>query len=169
MKSLILAILLGLASWFAQAQSAEWAALSTDDREVMKVIVDIFEGMREGDSARVKGHFYEHTTANTTYIDDAGQPQLRTLDITKWFEAIGAPHEQILDERLWNYQIQRDGNLATVWVEYAFYLGEEFHHCGADAFQLAHDGQHWRIFHLADTRRTDPCEIPSHIANGAKY
>jgi hypothetical protein len=42
-------------------------------------------------------------------------------------------------------------------VEYSFWLGTTFSHCGIDAFQLARLGSEWKIIAIADTRRTDGC------------
>ena len=53
-----------------------------------------------------------------------------------------------------------DGNLAQVWTKYAFFLGEDFDHCGVDAFQLFNDGDGWKIFQLVDTRHREGCELP---------
>ena len=151
------------------AQSPQWEALSVEDQEIMQVVIDIFEGMRLGDSAMVKANFYPQASANTAFINKAGTPEFKIDNINNWFDAIGKPHEQVWDERIWDYEVRRDLNLATVWVRYAFYLDDEFHHCGVDALQLAHDGSRWRIFHLADTRQVEGCEIPDHIQAGAKF
>ncbi len=151
------------------AQSPEWDSLNESEQEVMRVVIDVFDGMREADSAKVKSHFYPQPSANTAFINKEGEPQFKIDDISNWFNAIGKPHDQVWDERIWDYQVQIDLNLAAVWVRYGFYLDKEFHHCGVDAIQLAHDGSQWRIFHLADTRQEQACEIPERTAQGATY
>jgi hypothetical protein len=50
-----------------------------------------------------------------------------------------------------------DGGLASVWTEYAFYVGERLNHCGVDAFHLVRTAEGWRIIDLADTRRREGC------------
>jgi hypothetical protein len=74
-----------------------------------------------------------------------------------------------VDERIWNVEIRRDGPLASAWVPYAFYVGEEMSHCGTNAVQLARlttgggsdDGNammratRWQIVQITDTRRSD--------------
>ena len=59
------------------------------------------------------------------------------------------------DERIGDVEVHIDGGLATAWVPYAFYLGEEFSHCGANAVHLARTSEGWKIIHLTDTRRQD--------------
>lgn len=159
-------VLLSLTVW---AQSDQWSSLSGQDREIVQVVIDIFEGMRRGDSAMVKSNFYAHASANTAFIEEDGSPKFRVDDIKNWFSTIGKPRAQIWDERIWDYEVRRDLNLATVWVRYAFYLDHTFHHCGVDALQLAFDGERWKVFHIADTRQIEGCNIPDHIAAGATY
>ena len=151
------------------AQSPEWDQLSAQHKEIVQVVIDVFDGMRAGDSAMVKAHFYPQPSANTAFYNKEGEPQFRVDDINNWFNAIAKPHDQVWDERLWDYKVRVDLNLATVWVRYAFYLDDEFHHCGVDALQLAYDGARWKIFHIADTRQVEGCDIPDRIAAGAKF
>jgi len=166
MVIVVLAIVLGCP--VSMAQSSQWETLDPQEKKIIQVVVDVFDGMRAADSAAVKKHFYPRASANTA-ITTEGKKELKVGDINQWFEAIARPHDQVWDERIWDYQVQIDGNLAAVWVKYAFYLDQEFHHCGVDAIQLAHDGQAWRIFHIADTRQTENCNIPARIANGDTY
>jgi hypothetical protein len=42
-------------------------------------------------------------------------------------------------------------------MDYSFYLGDKFSHCGVDAFLLARDGTEWKVVSLADTRRRQGC------------
>ena len=151
------------------AQSGQWNNLDPKEKEIVQVIINIFDGMRQGDSAMVKKHFYPEVSSNTAFISKDGERVLKGDDINNWFNAIAKPHNEVWDERIWDYQVDIDGNLAAVWVKYAFYLDKEFHHCGVDAIQLAHDGKNRRVFHIADTRQVAGCEVPDHIANGATY
>ena len=151
------------------AQSSEFEALADPEREIVSVIISIFDGMRAGDSALVKRHFYSQVSANTAFTSKNGTKELKTDDINNWFNAIASPHDQVWDERIWDYRVEIDGNLAAVWVKYAFYLDDDFHHCGVDAIQLANDGNSWRVFHIADTRQIAGCNVPQHIQNGATY
>jgi hypothetical protein len=70
---------------------------------------------------------------------------------------VGTPHDEVWDERVLSEKVEIDGPLASVWTEYAFYAGDEFSHCGIDAFQVAQTPEGWRIIALTDTRRRDGC------------
>ena len=81
-------------------------------------------------------------------------------NLASFLKAIGTPHDQIWDEKIWNTKIEIDGGIAQVWTDYAFYVGTEFSHCGVDAFHLIKDEEKgWKIVHLMDTRRKEGCEI----------
>jgi hypothetical protein len=42
-------------------------------------------------------------------------------------------------------------------VDYSFFAGPRFSHCGIDAFQLFRGPGGWKIFQLTDTRRRTGC------------
>ena len=72
-------------------------------------------------------------------------------------KAVGSPHQAMWDERTANAKIHVDGDLAMVWVDYTFYLGERKSHCGVDAFQLVKGADGWKVVTLVDTRRRENC------------
>lgn len=56
-------------------------------------------------------------------------------------------------EKLIDYKVEIDGDLAHVWTPYEFYVNEKLSHIGANAFTLIIDNGKWQIIHLIDTRR----------------
>jgi hypothetical protein len=86
-----------------------------------------------------------------------GKSVVRIDTVDAFVRAVGTPHQELWDERLRGTRVELDGPLASVWTEYSFYAGGKFSHCGVDAFQIARDGQAWRIVALMDTRRKDGC------------
>ena len=56
-------------------------------------------------------------------------------------------------EKLLDYKVEIDGNLAHVWTPYEFYVNDKLSHIGANAFTLYNDNGKWQIIHLIDTRR----------------
>ncbi len=139
-------------------------AQSATEAEVEAVIVDIFDGMRDGDSARVAAHFVRDATMSSVFRNQDGKVERRGGSLQGWLNAIGTPREEVLDERIWDVKVNLDGELATAWCDYALYIGESYSHCGVDAFQLYHDGTRWKVFHVADTRRKE-CDIPDEVKN----
>lgn len=130
-------------------------------KEIHQVLEVLFDGMREGDSAKVASVFDANAQMYSSYADKDGYPVIKKGGLQSFLMAIGTPHKAIWDERLANTQINIDGGIAQVWTDYSFYLGNEFSHCGVDAFQLIYKPSvGWRIIHLMDTRRSSRKESP---------
>jgi len=72
-------------------------------------------------------------------------------------EAVAQPKDIVWDEKIYAIEIRIDDNMAQVWTEYEFFLGERFSHCGVNAFQLIKQENGWKIFNLTDTRRREGC------------
>lgn len=142
--------------------SVSWSGHAQDNEEVqiMKVIDQVFEAMRTNDSTLLKQSFVAAPNTFTAYVNKEGKSILAKGNFNRFIRAVGQPKEQVWNEPIWNEQVHIDGNLAAVWVDYAFYLGDQFSHCGVDAFHLIKEEGQWKIFHLVDTRRKENCEIP---------
>jgi hypothetical protein len=136
---------------------------SSDEAEVLAVVEALFGGMRAADSSAVRSTLHPETRL-VAVAEGEGGPVLRAESMDGFVAAVGTPHEETWDERIWDPEVRIDGRLATVWVPYAFYLGETFSHCGIDAFQLYESADGWRIFQIADTRRREGCEIPEAVS-----
>ena len=131
----------------------------TDKEDVVKVIHLLFEGMRKGDSAMVSAVF-DKGARMATIDSRRGEPQFREGSLPRFLNAVGTPHDNVWDERIGDPVVQVDGHLATVWVNYAFYVDDQFSHCGVNAFQLFKGPEGWKIVNLTDTRREDGCKEP---------
>ncbi|GIV61254.1 MAG: hypothetical protein KatS3mg044_0120 [Rhodothermaceae bacterium] len=128
---------------------------------VRKVIDQLFDGMRAGDSTLVRAVFDPSARLMTTFIAPDGTPALRQSPVDRFVEAVGTPHDEVWDERIWDVEIRVDDLLATAWMSYAFFAGSRFSHCGVNAFVLARRPEGWKIIHLADTRRRgEACTLP---------
>ncbi|MEJ1237505.1 nuclear transport factor 2 family protein [Chryseolinea sp. T2] len=139
-------------------------AQSSEEQQVRSVVAQLFKGMELGDSAMARKSFMPQVTVATVKTTKEGQLVLtRDAGVAGFLKAIGTPHPDKWYEEIWNVKVSIDGLLAQVWCDYAFYLGNKFSHCGVDAFQLFKDGGTWKIFHLADTRRSTECNIPADI------
>jgi len=130
------------------------AAQSPDHEAAYAVVTKLFDGMRTRDTASMRMAFAPGASLQSV----AASGQVRTDAIDAWIGSVAsAPAGVVLDERLGTPVVQVNGNLATVWVEYWFYAGERFSHCGFDAFVLAKTAGTWRILSVADTRQREGC------------
>ncbi|HET9332485.1 MAG TPA: nuclear transport factor 2 family protein [Gemmatimonadota bacterium] len=148
-----------LAAAFA-AVPAKALCQADEEAAVMAVVEAMFDAMRAGDSTAFRAVLHPSATGASAFVRE-GEPTLaREASLEGFVQAVGTPHDQVWDERIWDAEVRIDGLLATVWTPYAFYLGEELSHCGVDAFQLFKGQDGWKVFHIADTRRREGCEVP---------
>ena len=138
----------------ASAAPAAGQDPSGDRAAVLAVVKRLFDGMRAGDSGAVRATFHPQALLATT-VAKKGAATVRIDTVDAFVRAVGTPRTEVWDERIRKPRVELDGPLASVWVEYSFYLGNKFLHCGIDAFQIARDGDAWRIVALMDTRRRD--------------
>lgn len=148
---LLLAVAAGAAPLAAQTPQPSQAS---QEQEVRAVIDRLFNGMRAADSAAVRATFHPEARLQTTAVRD-GQPVLRTDSLAKFLRAVGTPRTELWDERISNVEIRADGELASAWMDYAFYVDDRFSHCGVNAVQLARTPAGWQIIQIADTRRRE--------------
>jgi len=125
---------------------------------VRAVIDSLFLGMKNGDSSMVSNVFHSELSMKTSFITKNGGIKLVTDSPGDFLKAVGTPHEEVWDERISNVVIQVDDNLAQVWMDYNFYVNDNFSHCGVNAMQLVNTDNGWKILNLIDTRRKKNCE-----------
>jgi len=61
-------------------------------------------------------------------------------------------------EKYWDPIITTDGNIASVWAPYEFYLDDVFSHCGTNLFFLGKENEEWKILHYGYTIDMINCE-----------
>jgi hypothetical protein len=148
-KLLLLSFLLLSFNIFAQSNEEEKA--------VQAVIEKMFDAMRSGDSTSLRNVFHPSARLMSTYYKD-GASKIHEGSIDRFVASVGTPHDEIFDEKIWSYDIRIDGNLASVWTEYSFYLGKNLRHCGVNAFHLFKSDEGWVITQITDTRRKENCK-----------
>ena len=139
---------------------------SAESEAIMTPIKALFNGMNAGDSALIHSAFVNEVTFVSVFMAKNGKPALRPELLNEFLKAVGTAHPERWNEPIWDVKVEVDGNFAQVWAKYAFYLGKKFSHCGVDAFHLfkGEDGR-WKIFHLADTRQKEGCEVPKSVSD----
>ncbi len=132
---------------------------SFSEADARGVIDTFFEGFHEGDTLKMKSVMAEKLPTQTVFASKEGKNMVRDSSGDDFIKAIGnRPLDQKWEEKLLDYKIQIDGNLAHVWTPYEFWLNGEFSHCGANAFTLAKMDDGWKIVHLIDSRRKSSCK-----------
>lgn len=144
-------LLIALAALVVTASPAR--AQTPDHDAAYAVITKLFDAMRARDTATMRASF-----APGASLQSVGAAGVRNDAIDTWIGGVAsAPAGLVLDEKLANPIVQVNGGLASVWVDYWFYAGERFSHCGVDAFVLAKVSGGWKILSVADTRQREGC------------
>lgn len=144
----MLIILLSTMDTFAQ---------SSDKDLILEQIETLFDGMRAGDSSAVSLVFLKNATMQSISKDRNGNTRISVGSLAAFKNAICTPHDQVWDERVANIQINIDGEMATAWVPYSFYLDDTFSHCGVNSLQFVNTSEGWKALAIVDTRRRTNC------------
>jgi len=132
-------------------------AQQTTADSIKAVINQLFKGMKEKDSTLVSACFSSGAIMQTVASRKDGMNVVRSGAVREFLIAVAADHPEVYDERIRFDGIHIDGDLASVWTPYEFYIGERFWHCGANSFQLARLNGLWKIIYLVDSRHPGPC------------
>lgn len=129
----------------------------SDEERVKQVISSLFDGMRASDSNMIHSAFTSSAILQTIAKNKEGQTVIYSEKIAAFITGITRPHKENYDERITFDMIRIDGDLASVWTPYQFFLGDKFSHCGVNSFQLVRLNNEWKIQYIIDTRRKNNC------------
>jgi hypothetical protein len=136
--------------------SLKTIAQQTDKDAVKQTINTMFDAMRKGDSTMLRSAFHKDIVFEGI-ANKPGGAELESESPNAFIKAVGTPHKEMWDERITFGDIKIDGDLASVWTPYKFYLGKNFSHCGIDFYMLMRTSAGWKIIYIIDTRRKDNC------------
>lgn len=135
------------------------AQVSSEEKAIKNTINTFFDGLHKGDSSIVNSTLHSTIKLQTTFTNKEGKNVLLTDSKQKVLTNIAKKNpEHTYLEKLLSWDIKIDGNLASVWTPYEFYLNEKFSHCGANSFQLFNEDGKWKIIYLVDMRRRTSCK-----------
>jgi len=138
-------------------RSGQMSSVSAAEEEaVIAVVVGLFDAMRAADSVAFRAAMHPEARL-TTVADRDGRSSIQVVPMNAFISAVGTARAEVWDEWISRPEVRVDGNLATAWMNYSFYRGGQFSHCGVNAMQLHRGDQGWRILQIADTRRQDGC------------
>jgi hypothetical protein len=131
--------------------------MAQEEKEIEKVISTLFEGMKAKDGTKVKELFHTDASMQTVLAGENGA-SLGSNSVSDFITRISTtPEGTVLDERILEYEIKVDGQMASAWTPYEFYVSDTFSHCGVNSFQLIKTSDGWKITYVIDTRRKEGC------------
>ena len=150
MKKLILFIIFSL-SLGIQAQD-------TDSEAVKTTIITFFEAFHKQDTTALKTMAKGDIKLQSISVNKEGKSVLTESEYSQFLKSIASiPKDNTFEERLLDFNIQVDGNMANAWTPYEFWYNGNFSHCGVNSFQLIKEDEEWKIIYLVDTRRREGC------------
>ncbi|WP_047546736.1 nuclear transport factor 2 family protein [Psychroserpens sp. Hel_I_66] len=128
----------------------------SEEEAVEQTIETFFEGFHKQDGAMVLSTVHSEIKMQSISSNSDNKTALTTSSFTDFLRSIASiPKEKTFKEEILDYIIQIDGNMASVWTPYNFYLNGNFSHCGVNSFQLFKDNGKWKIIYIVDTRRKE--------------
>jgi hypothetical protein len=138
---------------------ADHAAAQTRESDIQDVVNRLFDGMRAGDSAMVRSAFLPGAFMGSFSVNSRDSLSIHHEDsIDGFLKAVGTPHQEKWNERVYNIKISVDEPMAVVWAPYKFYRGDTFSHCGVNVFTMVKTTSGWKIREVTDTRRKQNCQ-----------
>lgn len=152
MKKLLMLICFGLLAVTSNSQS-------TSEAEVKAAIEAFFEAFHKQDTVALKTMAKGNIKMQSISKNKDGKNVLNEIDYSQFISSIGSiPKGRLFEEKLLDYQIRVDGDMANAWTPYEFWFGGNFSHCGVNSFQLLKEDDGWKIIYLVDTRRKERCQ-----------
>lgn len=129
-------------------------AQKSESENVKATIIEFFDAFHKQDTTALKEMVTEKVILQSISTNKEGKTVLKEDDFNQFLENIASiPKEIKFEEKLLDFNIQLDGNMANAWTPYEFWYQEKFSHCGVNSFQLIKEDDKWKIIYLVDTRR----------------
>jgi len=127
--------------------------LVAQDKTPKIIVDDFFSAFHQKDTVSLKQLCHPEIVMRTIANTKEGY-KLEAENFDDFLKSIASiPENMKFLEKLTDYKVEIDGNLAHVWTPYEFYVNDKLNHIGANAFTLYNDNGKWQIIHLIDTRR----------------
>ncbi|MDE2652242.1 MAG: DUF4440 domain-containing protein [Gemmatimonadota bacterium] len=135
------------------------APTDADHAAILATVQALFDALASGDGQVLRDIMHPNVVMHSVERAADGTRSSSTSTLDQLVARVEGS-EAVLTERMWDPEVRVSGDLAMVWTPYDFYVGDEFSHCGADAFVLARSGESWTVVALSWTRLQPPeCEL----------
>ena len=134
-------------------------AQNSDNEDVEATIVHFFEAFHKQDTTALKEMTKGNISMHSISVNKDGETTLSETDYFQFVKNIASiPKDKIFEEKIFDFIIKVDGNMAHAWVPYEFWYQEKLSHCGVNSFQLIKEEDNWKIIYLVDSRRREGCQ-----------
>lgn len=137
-------------------------AQKSETKNVKATIIEFFDAFHKQDTTVLKALVTDKIILQSISTNKEGKTVLKEDNFYQFVKSIASiPKDQTFEEKLLDFNIQVDGNMANAWIPYEFWYQGKLSHCGVNSFQLIKDTDKWKIIYLVDTRRKDGCKSNS--------
>jgi len=134
-------------------------AQNSDELDVKNTVIQFFDAFHKQDSVALKNVVSKKVILQTIGKDKEGATSLQDENFNDFLKSIvSIPKDKKFEEKLLDFKIRIDGDMANAWTPYEFYFDDKFSHCGVNSFQMARLEGSWKIIYLIDTRRREGCK-----------
>lgn len=129
----------------------------SDSVAIADIVQNVFDGMRESDTSKMAPYMHGNVKMQSLSVDESGNKVSQLNGASGWLNAVAQNQGDIWNEQIDNLSIQSDGAVATAWMDYKFYLGDQLSHCGINSFQFIKIDGKWKIIYIIDSRKKNNC------------
>ena len=121
------------------------------------VVHKFFIAMNEVDTSYLTSVLHKDASLSSTMLDPNGKWIISVSSVDRFAPSVAKSLPGDLNEQISNLQVEIDGSLANLWMDYTFYYKGQLSHCGVNNFTMALEGERWKIISLSDTRKKESC------------
>ena len=133
-------------------------AQDSNEMEVKNIIIKFFDAFHKQDSVAINALVSKDLTLQSIGKNKEGVTQLSSQEFSVFLKSIvSIPKDTNFEEKLLDFKIRLDGDMANAWTPYEFWVNGNLSHCGVNSFQLVKLEGTWKIIYLIDTRRREGC------------
>ncbi len=128
------------------------SAVGVEKTEILKVIDRFMIGVNTRNKSIFDEILFKGIKKIVTTIEKKGQVKTSIFDNDERISRLVMGNDStVYRERYWDAVVLTEGNIASVWAPYDFYINGEFSHCGVDLFYLV-KSEDWKIAHFGYTK-----------------
>ncbi len=127
--------------------------LNAQTETPQQAVEQFFEAFHKKDTSALRSFFNEHSTIRTIVNSENVKGLISTDELNDFLKMMASiPEDMQFLEKIEEYKVEVDGQLAHIWTPYSFYIDEKLSHTGVNSFVLTYSDDQWKIVHLIDTR-----------------
>ena len=134
-------------------------AQTSENENVKATVIEFFKAFHKQDTTALKTMAKGNIKMQSINVNREGKVILVDNDYYDFLKSIASISKNLkFEEKLLDFTIKVDGNMANVWTPYEFWYEDTLSHCGVNSFQLMKAEDKWVIIYLVDTRRREGCQ-----------